>query len=416
MSDLKGDAPALTRERATETARRDFEAEASAIRQRLPEARAAVRLLIGAYAYREVSDEDYNQAIAQFAEAHGLEFDLQHHQQVLHELRDRMGLRSSKDRLRNIARHRGILVVLAQPEGTGWPEFFSAVFGNYRSAVVTPTEAEDILRRPEDLAIVFHDLYDIPGMTGGVQVIERIKEAHFDLPVVVFSERNDVREMSRCLRAGASGYFCYGSSDGPDRESIATFEQFDGMVRDAIPPESWRRLWQELQTFTGPTPHAEGYGLYRRAISHLRRAYLFLTADMADPRTRLLAADDALDGDVTEGLGRHAAVACGSAIEAVVRHIYRDHHRRMGASPMVLKRLNRKVTEVLDALVKANEITPTLARKASSVWAIRSIGAHGEGRVSVAVAEAVFSDTIDILRELFTRYDLHTGSSDEDFS
>jgi CheY-like chemotaxis protein len=416
MSDLKGDTPALTRERATETARRDFEAEASAIRQRLPEARAAVRLLIGAYAYREVSDEDYTQAIAQLAEAHGLEFDLQHHQRVLHELRDRMGLRTSKDRLRNIARHRGILVVLAQPEKTGWPEFFSTVFGNYRSAVVTPTEAEDILRRPEDLAIVFHDLDDIPGMTGGVQVIERIKEAHFDLPVVVFSERNDVREMSRCLRAGASGYFCYGSSDGPDRESIATFEQFDGMVRDAIPPESWRRLWQELQTFTGPTPHAEGYGLYRRAISHLRRVYLFLTADMADPRTRLLAADDALDGDVTEGLGRHAAVACGSAIEAVVRHIYRDHHRRMGASPMVLKRLNRKVTEVLDALVKANEITPTLARKASSVWAIRSIGAHGEGRVSVAVAEAVFSDTIDVLRELFTRYDLHTDSSDEDFS
>jgi hypothetical protein len=67
-------------------------------------------------------------------------------------------------------------------------------------------------------------------------------------------------------------------------------------------------------------------------------------------------------------------------------------------------------------LVKANEITPTLARKASSVWAIRSIGAHGEGRVSVAVAEAVFSDTIDVLRELFTRYDLHTDSSDEDFS
>jgi CheY-like chemotaxis protein len=413
MSELMGDAPARAREQSTEAARLGFEAEAMTVRQCLTDSRAAARLLIGAYAYREVSDADYVQAIGQLAESAGLQLNVQRHQQILLDYRDRMGLRPGRDRLQNIARHRGVLVVIAQPEGTGWPEFFSAVFGHYRSAVVSPAEAEDILRKPEDLAIVFHDLSNAHGTTRGVQVIEQIKEAHFDLPVVVFSDRNDVREMYRCLRAGASGYFCYGTTEGHDRESVAAFEQFDGMVRDAIPPESWRRLWKKLQTFTGPTPHAEGYGLYRRAVSHMRRAYLFLTADMADPRTRLLAANDALDGDVTEGLGRHAAVACGSALEAVVRHIYREYHRRMGASPIVLKRLNRKVTEVLEVLEKANEITPTLARKAGSVWAIRSIGAHGEGRVSLAVAEAVFSDTIEVLRELFLRYDLSTSSSDE---
>lgn len=413
MSDAKADALTLARQKQSEEARAAFDAEAASVRLQFADPRAAIRLLMGAYAYREVGDNEYTQAIGQLADAAGLQIDADEHWRNLHEHRDRLGLRTGRDRLRNIARHRGVLVVVARPEGTGWAEFFACVFGNDRAAVVTPAEAVDILRKPEDLAIVFHDLSDGEEQDGRVQVVERIKEAHFDLPVVVFSERDDVREMSRCLRAGASGYFCYEPGDGIDRESVASFEQFDGMVRDAIPPESWRRLWQELRAFPGPTPHAEGYGLYRRAVGHLRRAYLFLTADMADPRTRLLAGDDA-DGDVAEGLGRHAAVACGSALEAVVRHIYREYHRRTGASPLVLKRLNWKVPEVLDALVKVSEVTPVLARKASSVWAIRSVGAHVEGRMSLNVAEAVFSDTIDVLRELFQRYDPPAGGDGGD--
>lgn len=411
MIDPKAD-PRI-RLRLAQEARAEFEREAAQLRNRFTEQRAAVRLLVGAYAYREVGDDDYAHAIGQLAENAGVEIEVESHWRKLHEYRDRMGLRTGRDRLRNTARHRGVLVVLDQPEGHGWSEFFGAVFGADRAAVVTPADAVDILRRPEDLAIVFHDLSDGNDAAGRVGVIDRIKEAHFDLPLVVFSDRDDVRDMWKCLRAGASGYFCYASGDGHDRESVATYEQFDGMVRDAIPPESWRQLWQQFRGFTGPTPHAEGYGLYRRAVGHLRRAYLFLTADKSDPRTRLLAADDEAEGSVAEGLGRHAAVACGSALETVVRHFYREYHRRSGASPRILQRLNRKVPEVLDALVKTSIMTADQAGKANLIWEIRSIGAHGEGRVSLTVAEAVFSDTIALLQELFARYEPTSGYDDE---
>jgi hypothetical protein len=406
MNDEQSTALARTRQEVAQNDREEFEAEAAVTRHLFPSARAAVRLLAGAYAFREVTDEEYGDGLSRVAAAGGIELDVPVHQIRLSRCRQRLGLPTYHERLRNIARGRGVLAVVADPDGSGWAEFFEAVFGGVRVAVVDPTTAEHILRDPDDLAIVFHDLSCGDGPDGRVGVVGAIKRAHFDLPVVVFSDREDVREMWQCLRVGASGYFCYEPGPGHDRESVATFEQFAGIVRDAIPPESWRRIWQELREFTGPTPHSQGSRLYRRAVGHLRRAYLFLTSDKADPRTRLLAANDPAQRFDAGGLARHVVMACGSAIETVLRHTYREHNRRCGASERIIQNLTWKVPDMVAVLAEADLVGPELAGRFREVWRVRNVAVHEE-RVGVTQAEAedALSQTIALLRDFFARFD-----------
>jgi hypothetical protein len=167
------------------------------------------------------------------------------------------------------------------------------------------------------------------------------------------------------------------------------------MVRDAIPPESWRQIWKELREFAGPIPGSDGSHLYRRAAGHLRRAYWFLTADTADPRTRLLAADS---------LTKHVAMACGAAIETVLRTAYREYHRGLGASERVLRNLNSKVPNILSVLTDAGNITPDQAWHFRAIWEVRNVATHEDG-MTTTQAETTLSRTIAVLREFFMRFD-----------
>ena len=386
MSEQRADALVRIKQEKAQRDREEFEKEAQLTRHKFGPGKAAVRLLAGAYAHREVSDEEYGAALMRLAEAEGLALDVSVHRTKLS--RKRLNLGDPSDRLRNIARGRGVLVV-SDTVGCGWAEFFEAVFGgDGRVAVVNRATAEEICRAPDDLAIVFHDLSSGKDPDSRVGIVERIKNAHFDLPVVVFSDRDDVREMLRCLRAGAAGYFCYEPGAGLDRESVGTFEQFAGMVRDAIPPESWRQIWRELREFTGPIPGSDGANLYRRAAGHLRRAYWFLTADTADPRTQLLAADS---------LTKHVAMACGAAIETVLRTVYREYHRGLGASERVLRNLNSKVPNMLSVLTDAGNISPDQAQAFRTIWEVRNVATHEDGMTTTTQAETTLSHTIAVL-------------------
>src|SRR5262249_57943238 len=69
MNDPKADALALARRQASHDARADFDREAANARHRLADSRAAVRLLLGAYAFREVGEDGYARPLQHLARA-----------------------------------------------------------------------------------------------------------------------------------------------------------------------------------------------------------------------------------------------------------------------------------------------------------------------------------------------------------
>lgn len=417
MSDRPTDVPARARRDRAQRAWAEFEDEATAVRRHFRAALPAVRLLIGAYAFREVGEDEYEAALASLIATENelaggaIELDVPAHRDRLAACRDRLSLPCYHARLREFIGDRGVLVV-SDAGWRGWAELFKALFGTDNPPVDWDS-AEYIYRDPDDLAIVFHDLSPHSEQGTPAEIVERVKSAHFDLPVVVFSERDDVREMARCLRAGAAGYFCY--EPGNDRESIATFEQFAGLVREAIPPESWRKLWKKLREFTGPVPDSHGSRLYRRVVHHLRRAYWFLTMDAKDPRARLLLGTDgradaaASLEEAVERVRGHAyrlvAISCGAAVERALSQAYTDLHRRLGVSKQIIQRLDRSVPKMLDALFAADEIDEAQYHKFLAIWRQRNPVIHEDMNLGEREAEDTLSETIELLREFFVRFD-----------
>lgn len=387
-------------------ARAKFEKESNALRVLFDAARSAVRLLTGAFAHRQVEPREFDHALTQIAGAAKVDGHFTNFRESLAAHLNFAGVESSA-RLRNLDPSRGVLVVVAEPTLHGWREFFESVFEAHRVVVVSPAESEEYFAESDDFAIAFHDLSDGDDAEERVRIVERISREHFDLPLVVFSPRDDFREMRRYLRAGAAGFFCYETGE----DAQVSFQQFEGVVREAIPEQWVRQLWQELRSFTGPLEHSTGRRLYRRALGHMRQAYFFLTADLTDPRLRLLRSFDVRQGLNPEGLARHGAIACGTALETVVRHLCRENWDQFDQQEVNLLDGDDRIQTLLALLAAEGYLTGDLLVRGQRVWRLRNLAAHDSrgGTIDPARARRAFSDAILVLDALFAQ------PPDEDF-
>lgn len=80
--------------------------------------------------------------------------------------------------------------------------------------VVVAGEAENggevmalLAQHPFDLVLLDLTMPDV----SGVELVERIRARDTDLPILIFSMRNEFHVAKRALQAGANGYFCKGS-------------------------------------------------------------------------------------------------------------------------------------------------------------------------------------------------------------
>jgi hypothetical protein len=385
---------AIQRE-AARRARDEFETAARATRHLFRHAKAAVRLLLGALAHGALAPEAYAAALERLVageRAHSgapVPLDVPAHVAQLAPLRAALNLPRGRA-LGAALGARGVLVV-SDAGWRGWEELFEALFGSVNTAVVDWENAESVYDNPDGLGVVFHDVSPDSPHGAPADLVGRVKAAHFDLPVVVFTERDDVRAMARCLRAGAAGYFCY--EPGTDRESVVTFEQFADLVREAIPPGEWRDLWGRLRAFAGPEPCSSGAALHRRAVAHLNRAYWFLTANVNDPRTKLL---------VDRSLFRQVVISCASALERVLAHEYQQLHRN--ATDAVRNNLDTGFAHMSKALAEKGVLSEELDRRFRTVWQRRNSAIHEDSHVTFAHAVRTLHDTIDALTDYFARH------------
>lgn len=70
---------------------------------------------------------------------------------------------------------------------------------------------------PFDLVLLDHNLPDVEGWDG----LERLREAHPTLPVVVLSGNDDPRALREALGRGAQDYWIKGEADGALLASLA---------------------------------------------------------------------------------------------------------------------------------------------------------------------------------------------------
>jgi hypothetical protein len=102
-------------------------------------------------------------------------------------------------------------------------------------------------------------------------------------------------------------------------------------------------------------------------------------------------------------------MACGAAIETVLRATYREYHRARGTSERVMRNLNSKVPNMVSVLTDADEITPAQAQSFRSIWEVRNVATHEDSITTTTQAESTLLKTILVLRQFFTRFDPPTS-------
>jgi DNA-binding NarL/FixJ family response regulator len=388
------------KEKLAAAAREEFDQTAIAERHQFINARAAMRLLIGAYAVGDVTPERYQQAVAIMQEREGNRFDVAEHLARLQPKCDRLRLLKSPKLANVIEADQKVLIVDDQAHSACWDVFFSSVFAH---RVVSATTTEEGLKLANEhapsLALAFLDLMIPDSPRQGIQLLQQIKEAHLDLPVIMFSGMEDILSIRKCFESGANGYYAKELDTERGHDSIGYYEKFKEVVQQVLPPRAWRTLWQELESLPMPPPATQGRRLFIRVRGYLRRAYYFLTTNLDDPRLRLLFDEDRKDDAYVYS---HSVIECGNALEQLVREHQRDVNRELAEQMGFddLEAARAKFDEMLRVLQKRGVLKPEQVETAKEIRAARNEVAHGDwqGRDT---AIRVLRQMIDLTRSYF---------------
>lgn len=385
---------------------KEYEKMAAEERHRLVNARAAARLLMGAFGAGDITANGYRVALETLGKLEHVNFDLKRHVAIAEGIRPKSSRSKSKHLADFIPSQSRVLVVDDQGESSGWTAFFDAVFGNKVSYALTSAKALDCVQSEGvRLALVVLDLRLPDDPEQGLEVLHGIKKLHLDLPVLIFSSLDEILYARRCMAGGAIDYFVKELGQ-IERNSIRYYQKFKEVVTASIGNPSWRDIWREIQELPQPPSAAAGSVLFKRVSAHLRRAYYFLTTDENDPRIRLLFSDGSRDGAHVHS---HSILECGNALEPMVN----DQHdllarrrakkaprrlpamRLLGAKPKVATFAQKLRDLETDKLLTRSQVT--LARE---IWASRASAAHGRSQ-KAEIAISVFQHTLKFAKQFF---------------
>jgi CheY-like chemotaxis protein len=381
-----------------------YEDMAAKERHKFINARAATRLLLGAYGIGDITQASYRSAVQHLDQAEPNRINVDEH--IATVLKHPHVGSKPKPLADYIGDKAEVLIVDDEALTAGWKAFFDAIFPGKASYAVTSDEALNLVRkRGEHLAIVFLDLRLPNHPEEGLKLLGQIKKLHLDLPTLVFSAVEDIRYARRCMNAGAADYFVKALSDD-QRDSIEYYRKFKDVVIASLGERVWRDIWAAIEELPHPELGAQGSALFKSVRDHFHRAYYFLTAPVNDPRIRLLFPN--ASGDARYAYS-HSILECANAIEQMVnnQHDLRLRKKATGRHGAAAAALGAPLTassfrKKLKGLSAEGVLDRDQAKLADEIWSSRAKAAHGK-RASATQATNVFKGSLQFTHEFFDR-------------
>lgn len=382
-------------------ARKDANQVAQAARHRFVGRRAAVRLLQGAFLAGELIPPAYETALKELSSAESVTLDVKGHVKDLARYHGAFP-RNSTRKLSDILKEKGnLLVIDDQVYDAGWKVLFDRVLPGQTWYAVTPEDALHQVESDSDgLALVLLDLQLPDDPEQGLQVLREIKREHPDLPVVIFSAKDEIPLARRCLRAGADDYFVKELGD-TDRDPLDYYDKFKELLEGCLPAPQSRELWRDLRNLPAPDQHSYGRRLFEEVQTYLHLAWYFLTTDVHDPRfSGLFGQTQRQKADVYS----HCVVELARALETLVDHRYQwsQINTRLEKLKQILGPGQKlRFPEKLKRLQRDGLLTRQQAEEADGVWRLRSRkAAHRGNKVQPQEARDAFARTIRLVRVL----------------
>jgi len=290
--------------------------------------RAAVRLLCGAFASRDISDIDFKCCIQKFARLEHvgedpeefaskfLETSISYRADLQFETGDSLPIILNQNGLEG----KKLLLVDDQAKSAGWEILMRTLIADQVAFALAIDEAkESIENHTFDYACVLLDL-QLPNKAGedantpdeGVNLLKWIKSQDVSLPVVVFSGVDEVQYARRCFEAGSEAFFVKELNEEV-RSYIGYFRRFKKTLAAAIAHSEWRSLWRRVCELPDPGLGQMGSVLFRAVFTDLRRAYFFLTSGLEEIRAQLIFENPEVSSVYDE-----CVLQCGIAVERVV--------------------------------------------------------------------------------------------------